>query len=81
MLKNIYRPITFEITKSEAHSTLLPCTFYKKNMGTLDEVPKNSDEFTKEFMRNRIKMTTFQKMLLSAGSSISALWDPRRYIS
>ncbi|KAL9911188.1 ubiquinone biosynthesis protein COQ4 homolog, mitochondrial-like isoform 2-T3 [Glossina fuscipes fuscipes] len=79
MLKNIYRPITFEITKFEAYSALLPCTFYKKNMGTLDEVPKNSDEFTKEFVRNRIKMTTFQKMLLSAGSSISALWDPRRH--
>uniref|UniRef100_A0A1B0AI01 Ubiquinone biosynthesis protein COQ4 homolog, mitochondrial n=1 Tax=Glossina pallidipes TaxID=7398 RepID=A0A1B0AI01_GLOPL len=79
MLKNIYRPITFEITKSEARFTLLPFTYYKKNMGTLDEVPKNSDEFTKEFMRNRIKMTRFQKMLLSAGSSISALWDPRRH--
>lgn len=38
------------------------------------------DEFTREFMRNRIEMTPFQKLLLSAGSSIAALWDPRRFV-
>ncbi|XP_065362377.1 ubiquinone biosynthesis protein COQ4 homolog, mitochondrial [Calliphora vicina] len=37
------------------------------------------DEFTKEFMQNRIEMTPFQKVLLAAGSSIAALVDPRRH--
>lgn len=36
------------------------------------------DEFTKEFLKNRIEMSPFQKILLGAGSSIAALIDPRR---
>uniref|UniRef100_A0A240SWE8 Ubiquinone biosynthesis protein COQ4 homolog, mitochondrial n=1 Tax=Glossina brevipalpis TaxID=37001 RepID=A0A240SWE8_9MUSC len=85
MLKSIYRPTIFEIKKFETHFALLsfyphlPCACYKKNMGTSEELQKNDDEFTNEFIRNRIKMTKFQKILLSAGSSISALLDPRRH--
>lgn len=36
------------------------------------------DNFTKEFLGNQIKVTDFQRMLLTAGSSIAALLDPRR---
>ncbi|XP_053956643.1 ubiquinone biosynthesis protein COQ4 homolog, mitochondrial [Anastrepha ludens] len=36
------------------------------------------DEFTKEFLQNRIEMSPFQKVFLSVGSSIAALVDPRR---
>lgn len=39
---------------------------------------ENLDDFTKEFLSNKIKMTDFQRMLLTAGSSIAALLDPRR---
>uniref|UniRef100_A0A0A1XAG6 Ubiquinone biosynthesis protein COQ4 homolog, mitochondrial n=1 Tax=Zeugodacus cucurbitae TaxID=28588 RepID=A0A0A1XAG6_ZEUCU len=42
-----------------------------------DETPL--DEFTKEFLQNRIEMSPFQKILLGAGSSIAALIDPRRH--
>lgn len=48
-----------------------------------DETPiseQHWDEFTKEFMQNRIEMTPFQKILLAAGSSIAALVDPRRLV-
>lgn len=36
------------------------------------------DEFTKEFLGNQIKVSDFQRLLLTAGSSIAALLDPRR---
>lgn len=36
------------------------------------------DQFTKEFLGNQIKVTDFQKLLLTAGSSIAALLNPRR---
>lgn len=39
------------------------------------------DEFTKEFIQNRIEMTPFQKWLLSAGSSVAALLDPKRFVN
>ncbi|XP_013116581.2 ubiquinone biosynthesis protein COQ4 homolog, mitochondrial [Stomoxys calcitrans] len=39
----------------------------------------NFDDFTKEFMQNRIEVNPFQRLLLSAGSSIAALVDPRRH--
>lgn len=39
---------------------------------------ENLDQFTKEFLGNRIKVTPFQRILLTAGSSIAALLDPRR---
>lgn len=41
--------------------------------------PEDLDAFTREFLGNRIKMTDFQKMLLTAGSSIAALLNPRRH--
>jgi ubiquinone biosynthesis protein COQ4 len=37
------------------------------------------DTFTKEFLGNQIKVTDFQRILLTAGSSIAALLDPRRH--
>lgn len=40
---------------------------------------ENLDEFTKEFLGNRIKVSEFQRLLLTAGSSIAALLDPRRH--
>jgi Coenzyme Q (ubiquinone) biosynthesis protein Coq4 len=45
-----------------------------------EETPEdeNLDEFTKEFLGNKIKVTDFQRILLTAGSSIAALLDPRR---
>lgn len=36
------------------------------------------DTFTKEFLGNKIKITDFQRLLLTAGSSVAALLDPRR---
>lgn len=36
------------------------------------------DEFTKEFLRNRIEVSDIQRLILSAGSSVAALVDPRR---
>ena len=37
------------------------------------------DKFTKEFLGNQIKVTEFQRILLTAGSSIASLLDPRRH--
>jgi len=42
-------------------------------------VPKDEDQFTKEFQENQIKISGFQKTILAAGSSIAALLDPRRH--
>lgn len=42
-------------------------------------VEESLDEFTKEFLGNQIKVTDFQRMLLTAGSSIAALLNPRRH--
>lgn len=52
----------------------------KLNEDGTDEVVKEEilDDFTKEFLSNQIKVSGFQKVLLSAGSSIAALLDPRR---
>lgn len=52
----------------------------KLNGDGTDEVVKEEivDDFTKEFYGNQIKVSDFQKVLLSAGSSIAALLDPRR---
>ncbi|XP_053674143.1 ubiquinone biosynthesis protein COQ4 homolog, mitochondrial [Anopheles nili] len=40
---------------------------------------QDMDEFTKEFLRNRIPVSNIQKLVLSAGSSLAALIDPRRH--
>lgn len=37
------------------------------------------DEFTAEFLKNHIKVTDLQRIVLSIGSSIAALTDPRRH--
>lgn len=36
------------------------------------------DEFTREFLNNRIQVTNFQRLILSAGSSLAALVNPHR---
>uniref|UniRef100_A0A0K8VCQ8 Ubiquinone biosynthesis protein COQ4 homolog, mitochondrial n=1 Tax=Bactrocera latifrons TaxID=174628 RepID=A0A0K8VCQ8_BACLA len=59
-------------------------TAESNNIGTenRDSPPSNDthlDEFTKEFLKNRIEMSPFQRILLGAGSSIAALIDPRRH--
>ncbi|XP_062543628.1 ubiquinone biosynthesis protein COQ4 homolog, mitochondrial [Armigeres subalbatus] len=37
------------------------------------------DDFTREFMKNQVKLTDLQKIILTAGSSIAALVNPRRH--
>lgn len=44
-----------------------------------DYIQQHWDEFTKEFMQNRIEMTPFQKIFLATGSSIASILDPKRY--
>uniref|UniRef100_A0A8W7NZG9 Ubiquinone biosynthesis protein COQ4 homolog, mitochondrial n=1 Tax=Anopheles atroparvus TaxID=41427 RepID=A0A8W7NZG9_ANOAO len=48
---------------------------------TDDQQPSQQqmDDFTKEFLRNQIKVSDVQRILLSAGSSLAALVDPRRH--
>ena len=46
---------------------------------TNDYAQQHWDEFTKEFMQNRIEMSPFQKVFLAVGSSIASIVDPRRY--
>lgn len=44
-----------------------------------EELPKQEmDDFTREFLDKRIKITQFQRLLLAAGSSVTALLDPAR---
>lgn len=40
---------------------------------------RRMDEFTQEFLKNQIKVSDIQRFILSAGSSIAALVDPRRH--
>ena len=51
----------------------------KTDPDTNDYAQQHWDEFTKEFMQNRIEMSPFQKMFLAVGSSIASILDPRRY--
>lgn len=44
-----------------------------------DTPQQEMDDFTQEFLDKRIKITEFQRLLLAAGSSIAALFDPRRH--
>lgn len=44
-------------------------------------VEENLDEFTKEFLQNRIETSQLQKLILTAGSSLAALLNPRRLAS
>ncbi|KAM8709095.1 hypothetical protein ACLKA7_015981 [Drosophila subpalustris] len=41
--------------------------------------PEEMDAFEREYMKQRIQISPFQKLLLGAGSSIAALLDPRRH--
>ncbi|XP_033242729.1 ubiquinone biosynthesis protein COQ4 homolog, mitochondrial isoform X1 [Drosophila miranda] len=40
---------------------------------------ENLDGFEQLYLKERIEITTFQRMLLGAGSSIAAILDPRRH--
>ena len=40
---------------------------------------ENLDTFTEEFLKKQIKINDFQRVLLSVGSSVAALLDPRRH--
>ncbi|XP_037933294.1 ubiquinone biosynthesis protein COQ4 homolog, mitochondrial-like [Teleopsis dalmanni] len=44
-----------------------------------DNNPELWDDFTKEFMKNRIELTPLQKFILCTGSSLAAILDPRRH--
>lgn len=48
-----------------------------KDEETVEE--ETLDSFTKEFLGNQIKITDFQRILLTAGSSVAALLNPRRH--
>lgn len=94
MLRLLYRQInTGNISSSyrrcyiSTPTNLVKHNFANDDSGGHGELPPNNnnnnneeitDEFTKEFKKNRIKTTDFQKLLLSAGSSIAALIDPHR---
>uniref|UniRef100_A0A182QJL2 Ubiquinone biosynthesis protein COQ4 homolog, mitochondrial n=1 Tax=Anopheles farauti TaxID=69004 RepID=A0A182QJL2_9DIPT len=45
----------------------------------LQSPSKEMDEFTQEFQRNRIPVSDIQRLILSAGSSLASLIDPRRH--
>lgn len=47
--------------------------------GAADTPMQEMDDFTREFYDKRIKITEFQRLLLAAGSSVAALFDPRRH--
>ncbi|KAM7356662.1 UDP-sugar transporter UST74c-like [Cochliomyia hominivorax] len=49
------------------------------NVNIDESVKQHWDDFTKEFMQNRIEMSPFQKGFLAIGSSIAALVDPKRH--
>uniref|UniRef100_A0A2Y9D1R3 Ubiquinone biosynthesis protein COQ4 homolog, mitochondrial n=1 Tax=Anopheles funestus TaxID=62324 RepID=A0A2Y9D1R3_ANOFN len=49
------------------------------NDGEQQQTAPEMDEFTKEFHRNRIQVSDIQRLILSAGSSVAALIDPRRH--
>ncbi|KAL5287494.1 COQ4 family protein [Megaselia abdita] len=41
--------------------------------------PETLDEFTKEFLKDRIELSSIQKTVLVAGSAIASLLNPRRH--
>lgn len=41
---------------------------------------ENVNDFSNEFLENHINLSSLQKLILIAGSSIASLFDPRRYI-
>lgn len=69
---SLFRPITTQtIEQHEVRQKQID-----ENEETVDEEIR--DQFTKEFLGNQIKVTEFQKILLTVGSSIAALLDPKR---
>ncbi|XP_055614231.1 uncharacterized protein LOC129760596 [Uranotaenia lowii] len=44
-----------------------------------EELRQPVDEFTREFLRNQVKLTDLQRVILSAGCSLAALINPRRH--
>lgn len=59
-------------------------THGSNDQANISEVTKHSttpstDEFTKEFLKNQIKLSGAQKVILSIGSSLASLLDPTRH--
>ena len=81
MLKYITRSATF---RAVALQSRLLASARSESTATQEELPPNFqnvqtlDEYTKEFNENRIETTALQKLILTAGSSLAALLDPRR---
>lgn len=74
--------LTLKAVKPSRSITTYNCNRHKlsENESNEEETPVDEalDKFTKEFLGNQIKVTEFQRILLTAGSSIAALLDPRR---
>lgn len=49
------------------------------NIDNEETVKREETQFTKEFNANRIPLTDIQRFILSAGSSVAALLNPRRH--
>lgn len=53
-------------------------SFTTNVLPTKKSVEQRNDDFTEEFLANRIQLSTIQKLVLSAGSSVAAILDPKR---
>lgn len=67
-----------QIRQLSAAETSVPNKSKDEDIDVFQEDHSHLDPFTQEFLKNQIKITDFQKVLLSAGSAIAALIDPRR---
>lgn len=74
--------LTLKAMKPSRSITTYNCNRHKlsEDENNEEEIAEDEalDKFTEEFLGNQIKVTEFQRILLSAGSSIAALLDPRR---
>lgn len=75
--------LTLSAVKHSRSITSFNCNLQKSPEKEICEEETIEDEaldnFTKEFLGNQIKVTEFQRILLTAGSSIASLLDPRRH--
>lgn len=63
------------------YTTPMSTTIREINTTTIDNtqsILNNDDVFNNEFLKNNIPITSAQKFLLSAGSSIASLINPHR---
>ncbi|XP_052862095.1 ubiquinone biosynthesis protein COQ4 homolog, mitochondrial [Anopheles cruzii] len=69
---------------SSGYYRMLTTSYARIQSATVPSNGKTNDEqvldqFTQEFLRNQIKVSKLQKLILSVGSSMAALIDPRRH--